>query len=74
MSREFRSHLKMRSAIMHKNFFLTKPKGRDQWKDLNVNGSMTLKLILEEWSVTVMIGFIWLKVGTSGSLCECNNE
>jgi hypothetical protein len=40
----------------------------DQWEDKDVGGWGILKWILERQDVMIWIGFIWLRIGTSGGL------
>jgi hypothetical protein len=42
--------------------------GRGQSEDLNVDGRIILEWILREYGVKVLIGFIWLRIGTNGGL------
>jgi hypothetical protein len=41
---------------------------RDNWEDLDVGGWTILKCIFEREEGMVWIGFIWLRIGTSGEL------
>jgi hypothetical protein len=41
-------------------------KGRDHSEDIGVDGMIILKRILEEQGWKMWIGFIWLRIGTSG--------
>jgi hypothetical protein len=33
-----------------------------------------LRWILEREDVGVLIGLVWLRIGTSGNFCECGNK
>jgi hypothetical protein len=43
-------------------------KGRDNLRDLGVDGRIILKCMLKKKGVRVWAGFIWLRTGTSGGL------
>jgi hypothetical protein len=43
-------------------------KERGHWEDQNVGGRRILKWILERYDGMVWIGFVWLRIGTSGGL------
>jgi hypothetical protein len=48
-------------------------KGRDHSEDLGVGGKITLEGILgKQWEIR--IGYIWLRIGISGGICEHSNE
>jgi hypothetical protein len=40
-------------------------KARDHLEDLDVDGNIILKLILNKYGARVWTGFIWLRIGTS---------
>jgi hypothetical protein len=44
------------------------PKGRDHLEDLDVDGRIVLKCILEKWVWMVWTGSVWLRTGSSGRL------
>jgi hypothetical protein len=48
---------------MHRLFWLENLRGRDHLKELRVDGKITSKYDGKVW-----IGFIWLRIGTSGGL------
>jgi hypothetical protein len=35
---------------------------------IDIVGIIILRLVLENWGMTVWTGFIWLRIGTSGGL------
>jgi hypothetical protein len=49
-------------------FWLGGPKGRDQWQDLVVGGSMTLSWTLGRYGSIGRTGFGWLRIGSGGWL------
>jgi len=49
-------------------FWLKNLKGRDHSEDLDVDRKIILEWILEIYVVRVWIGFIWLRIVTSGGL------
>jgi len=49
-------------------------KRRGIFEDLGVGGKMILKRILGKQSGKVWNGCIWLRIGTTGRLCEHSNE
>jgi hypothetical protein len=53
---------------MHKNIWSENVKGRDLSEETGVDGKIILKRILGKQGGKVWIGFIWLRVGTSGGL------
>jgi hypothetical protein len=49
-------------------------KKRDHWEDLDVGGWTILKWIIERYGGMVLMGLIWLRIGTSGEgSCEHGN-
>jgi hypothetical protein len=42
--------------------------GKGHWKDLDVGERTILKWIIEKYDGWIWIGFIWLRIGTSGGL------
>jgi hypothetical protein len=54
-----------------KIFFLEQVKERDHRQDVDIDGTIILKLILNK-NVLVWTGFIWLWIGISGMLCSVN--
>jgi hypothetical protein len=44
------------------------PQGRDHSEDLDVDGKVILEWILGKWGGKVWIGFICLRIGTTGGL------
>jgi hypothetical protein len=42
-------------------------KGRDHSDNLGINGRIVLEWILGKYSGKVWTGFVWLRIGTSGS-------
>jgi hypothetical protein len=53
---------------VHTTFWLGSPKGGDHWKDLGVDGRITLRWILGKYGLGMWIEFIWLRIGTGGEL------
>jgi hypothetical protein len=53
---------------MHTEFQLGSLKGRDCQEDLGVDGRIVLKWILGKYGWRVWIGFVWLRIGTSGKI------
>jgi hypothetical protein len=53
---------------MHAKFWFENLKRRDYLEDLDIDGSIILKRMLEKWGGKVWTGFIWLRIGTSGWL------
>jgi hypothetical protein len=49
-------------------------KGRDHSEDMGIDGKIILEWILEKCGGKLWLGFIWLRIGTSGILCEHGNE
>jgi hypothetical protein len=49
-------------------FWLGGPKGRDHWKDLDVDGRMTFRWTLGRKRTMGRTGFGWLRRGSSGGL------
>jgi len=47
-------------------------KSRDHSEVLRVNERITLECILEKQGETMLIGFIWLRIETSGKSCEAS--
>jgi hypothetical protein len=45
-----------------------KPVGKSHWEDQDVGGWTILKWILERQDRMEWIGWIWLRIGTSGGL------
>jgi hypothetical protein len=43
-------------------------KGRDYVGDLGIDGRITIKWILKNYSVGVWTVFIWLRIGSNGGL------
>ena len=43
-----------------------KPEGEKSFEDQNVDGRIILRWIFSKWDVGVMIGSIWLSIGTGG--------
>jgi hypothetical protein len=50
------------------NILVGKPEGRNHWKDLGIDGGVTLRWILGKQGLGMWIGFIWLRIGTGGEL------
>jgi hypothetical protein len=53
---------------MHIGYWWENQKERDQWEDQDVGGWTILKWILERWDGMERIGWIRLRIGTSGGL------
>jgi hypothetical protein len=51
-----------------KGYWWESQKERDHWEDQGVGGWTILEWILERQDGMVWIGWIWLKIGTSGGL------
>jgi hypothetical protein len=43
-------------------------KGRDNLEDLGIDGRILLEWILGKWNRKVLVGFIWMRLRTSGGL------
>jgi hypothetical protein len=56
-----------REKETHKNFSQNL-KGTDIMVYLGVDGRIILKWILKKWSVRMLFGFMWLRIGSSGRL------
>jgi hypothetical protein len=41
-------------------------KGRDHFRDQDIDGRIILKLILNEYDGSMLTHFVWLKIGISG--------
>jgi hypothetical protein len=53
---------------MHIGYWWESQKVRDHWEDLDVGGWTILKWFLERSDGMVLIGLIWLRIGTNGGL------
>jgi hypothetical protein len=53
---------------MHTQVLFENLKGRNHLEDLGFNEGIILKWILGKYGGKVWIGFIWLRIGTSGGL------
>jgi hypothetical protein len=51
---------------MRIKFLLESLKARDHWEDVGVCGRIIFKRILGKYGLGMWIGFIWLRIGTSG--------
>jgi hypothetical protein len=61
----------MRNAY---NTVVGKPEGKNHSEDLGVDGKIISEWILWTQDGKMRPGFIWLKIGTSGTSCEHGNE
>ena len=43
-----------------------KPDGRDPLRDTGVDGRIILRWIFVKWDVGVLVGSIWLRIGSGG--------
>jgi hypothetical protein len=43
-------------------------------EDPGVDGRIIFICIFRNWDVGVQTGLIWLRTGTGGRCCECDNE
>jgi hypothetical protein len=55
-------------------FWLGGPKVRDDWEDLGIGGRITLKSTLGIRGSMGRTGFSWLRIGSSGGLCEHGSD
>jgi hypothetical protein len=55
-------------AEIHRKFQSKKLDGRDDAKDLDVDGKVILERILQKQGGMLWTGFIWLRTGPSGGL------
>jgi hypothetical protein len=53
---------------MHKKFYIEYLKGRDHLGNLDIDGSILFKWILNNYYMTLWTGFMWLRIRTSGRL------
>jgi hypothetical protein len=53
---------------MHTGFCCESQKELDQWEDLDVDGRIVLKWIMEKYDGVVWTRFIWLRIGVNGEL------
>jgi hypothetical protein len=53
---------------MHTKFLSENPKGRDHFRDLDIDEKIILEWTLGKQGVKLWTGFIWLNIGTSGRL------
>jgi hypothetical protein len=51
-----------------------KSEEKNLMEDLGIDGRIMLKLDLEEVDWLLLIGFIWLRIGTNAGSCEEGNE
>jgi hypothetical protein len=49
-------------------FWSEKPEGKNHSEDLDIDGQTILEFILGEQGGRMWIGFIWLRIDTSGGL------
>jgi hypothetical protein len=59
---------------MHTNFWLENLKGQDHTEDIGIDKKIILEWILGDLGGKVWTRCIWLRIGTSGSSCEHDNE
>jgi len=59
---------------MRTEVLVSKLKGRDHLEDENVDGTITLKRILNRWDGSVWTGVIWLRIWQVVGFCEHSNE
>jgi hypothetical protein len=45
-----------------------KPEEKDHWREINVDGWIILKWILEKYDGVVWTRLAWLRIGTGGEL------
>jgi hypothetical protein len=58
----------------HTHFSRENLKGRDQLKELRVDGWIILKRILRKQGVRLWTEFMWPKISPTASFCEYNNK
>ena len=51
-----------------------KPKGRNHWGDVGVDGWIILGYISRRWDVGIWTGLGWPRIETGGDTYECGNE
>jgi hypothetical protein len=47
---------------------------RDHLDDPDVDGRIILRWIFKKWDLGAWTGFVWLKIGTGGGTCKCDDE
>jgi hypothetical protein len=64
-----------RGREVHTGFWREDLREKDHLKDPRIDGRKILKWIFGKWDGGgAWTGSIWLKIGTGGGLCECDNE
>jgi hypothetical protein len=53
---------------MHTKFWSENPNGRNHTGDISIDGRIIVEWNLGKYGGKVWIGFIWLRIGTSGGL------
>jgi hypothetical protein len=53
---------------MHGGFWWGNLRAQDHMRDLDINGMLILKWILQTWDELTWRDFVWLRIGANGGL------